>query len=163
LEILDEMTLPEQVEVMRRSNVSEETFDHWLFCIGVSCFELRESSKEEVFQAVLEEHERRVAWDNRPPPTQINLNEVIVMAEYKPAAINPISSDLTYEQRLERRGEWSGMIWRVARRIRGLDLPLAMAPSALLVEHGWPGVLEELKKVAHENNIKVVYGPASLG
>lgn len=72
------------------------------------------------------------------------------MAEYRPEEMLPLSSDLTKEQRMENRFEWSGMVNRVAKRIRGLDLPLQRSANMMLMEYGWPAVLDELVKIAQK-------------
>lgn len=76
--------------------------------------------------------------------------------------MQPISSMLTREQRMDRRFEWSGMVSRVRNRIRGLDLPLDSPAICMLLDYGWPGVLDELVRIAQKNVIQVVYEPASV-
>ena len=159
-EIMGSMSLPEQVEVMRRSTITPETLSKWnSWCVGGAG---RGNTKEEILQSALEIHEGRIAWESRPLPVKINLNEVIVMAEYRPEAMLPLSSALTKEQRMERRSEWSGMVSRVTKRIRKLDLPLKSPVDWMLMEYGWPAVLDELVKTAQQNDIEVVYESAAV-
>lgn len=162
-EIIFDMSVPEQVAVMRRSDVSINTLRQWS-SNGARCFGApsKTLTKEEILQEALDQLENRIVAGNKPLPKKVNLNKVIVMAEYRPEDMQPISSLLTREQRLERMGEWSGMVSRVRNRIRLLDLPLENPAHWMLLEYGWPGVLDELARIAQKNDIQVVYEPATV-